>query len=123
MTYFERQLYADPDSDLDGKWWELVERYQMLRRPDRPAPEAWAAKYHIALAPVYYQNYQMGHLMRAQFEAHIREEFGGLAGREAAGKWLRCEVFEPGAQLDWRAHIEHATGVPLTIDPFLTTLG
>ncbi len=122
MTYFERQLYADPDSDLDRKWWELVERYQMLQRPDRAAPEAWAAKYHIALAPVYYQNYEIGHLMRAQFEAHIRGEFGGLVGREATGEWLRGEVFGPGAQLDWRGHIERATGMPLSIDPFLASL-
>ena len=26
MTNFERSLYADPESDLDARWWELVER-------------------------------------------------------------------------------------------------
>ena len=34
MTNFERALYADPESDLDARWWELVERYQLVRRPE-----------------------------------------------------------------------------------------
>ena len=36
MTNFERSLYADPESDLDARWWELVERYQLVTRPDGP---------------------------------------------------------------------------------------
>ena len=34
MTNFERSLYADPDADLDTLWWDLVERYQLVHRPD-----------------------------------------------------------------------------------------
>src|SRR5690606_17101497 len=35
MVHFERALYADPDrADLNALWWELVERYQRIRRPD-----------------------------------------------------------------------------------------
>ncbi len=33
MTTFERRLYADPDGDLDALWWELVEHFQLVRRP------------------------------------------------------------------------------------------
>ena len=33
MTNFERSLYADPESDLDARWWELVERYQLVAQP------------------------------------------------------------------------------------------
>lgn len=122
MTHFERALYADPEADLDATWWELVARYQMMRRPENLASAAWAAKYHIALSPVYYQNYELGHLIRAQFEARIREEFGGLAGREEAGKWLINEVFRPGAVRDWKGHLERATGSPLSPDPFLASI-
>ena len=40
MTSFERRLYADPEQDLDTLWWDLVEEYQQLRRPDgRHAPD------------------------------------------------------------------------------------
>jgi hypothetical protein len=48
MTYFERELYANPErDDLDEMWWHLVEELQLLARPeDRKAPD-WAAKIHL----------------------------------------------------------------------------
>ena len=66
MTNFERQLYADPDADLDTLWWDLVERYQQVRRPDDRHEPDWASKIHLAAAPVYYQNYLYGELFASQ---------------------------------------------------------
>ena len=34
MFRFEKDLYADPDQDLNSLWWDLVERYQLVHRPD-----------------------------------------------------------------------------------------
>ena len=113
MTLFEKALYADPDGDLDGLWWHLVERYQMLRKPPgRQAPD-WAAKYHIALAPVYYQNYELGFLVSEQILHHVEREVGGVVDHKAAGEWLRRRIFAPGASQDWEAHVHGATGEPL----------
>ncbi len=120
MTTFERALYANPDVDLDNLWWELVERYQHVRRPDeRHAPD-WAAKYHLALAPVYYHNYALGLLVTAQFDWHIRHEAGGFVGRVAAGDWLKKQVFQPGARHAWTEHIVAATGEPLNPSYFVS---
>ena len=81
MTHFERGLYADPDADHDTAWWDLVERFQLLTRPDgRHAPD-WAAKIHVALAPVYYQNYLLGELVASQLQATLFDRFGGIVGR------------------------------------------
>lgn len=116
MTNFERRLYADPDADLDTLWWDLVEQHQLLHRPDdRHAPD-WAAKIHLAAAPVYYQNYLYGELFASQLDATLRERAGGLVDRAAAGALLRDEVFAPGASLRWDALVERATGAPLTAD-------
>jgi peptidyl-dipeptidase A len=113
MTNFERRLYGDPESDLDAVWWDLVEKYQGLTRPEgRSAPD-WAAKYHVALAPVYYQNYELGHLVRAQLVERIRGHAGGVVGRKAAGDWLRENFFRAGSRQEWSAHIASATGEPL----------
>jgi peptidyl-dipeptidase A len=113
MTHFERALYENPERDLDELWWDLVEEYQELRRPEgRKAPD-WAAKYHIALAPVYYQNYELGYLMTAQLQDRIRKDAGSLVGRPEAGTWLRERVFRSGAKDDWARHVEVATGEPL----------
>lgn len=107
---FERQLYADPDQDLDRIWWDLVEKYQQLHRPEgRSAPD-WASKIHIALYPIYYQNYLLGQLMSYQWEAVLREQFGSVVGNGAAGRWLLEQVITPGNQEDWNSALERATG-------------
>jgi peptidyl-dipeptidase A len=122
MTYFEKYFYADPDRDLDSLWWDLVERYQLLSRPPNREASDWAAKYHVALVPVYYQNYQLGHLTSAQFQQQIEDAFGGLTGRQAAGRWLIERVFRPGARMDWACHVEHATQEPLNPHYFLRSV-
>ena len=122
MTNFERTMYADPDADLDNLWWDLVERYQQLTRPDgRSAPD-WAAKYHIPLAPVYYHNYELGSILAAQIEESLNQRAGGLTGNKAAGEWLRRQVFLPGARFDWRSHAEHANRRPFAMEAFVTSL-
>ena len=119
MTHFERVFYSNPEADLDMVWWDLVERYQLLRRPTgRQAPD-WAAKIHIALAPVYYHNYELGHLMASQLRKRLTEEAGGIVGRPAAGRWLIERVFSPGASLDWRTLVEKATGEALNPQYFV----
>jgi peptidyl-dipeptidase A len=113
MTTFERQLYADPDGDLDAFWWELVERYQQVRRPDGRDASDWAAKIHLAVAPVYYQNYLYGELFASQLEASLAARAGGLVDRREAGELLVREVFAPGASRRWDDLVARATGTPL----------
>jgi peptidyl-dipeptidase A len=114
MTNFERALYADPDADLDTLWWDLVEDHQLVHRPDdRQAPD-WAAKIHLAAAPVYYQNYLYGELFASQLDATLGARTGGLVDQRAAGDLLRRDVFAPGASLRWDQLVERATGEPLS---------
>jgi peptidyl-dipeptidase A len=122
MTHFERALYADPEGDLDTLWWDLVERFQRLRRPPNRAMPDWAAKIHIALYPVYYHNYELGYLTSAQILKALQGAAGGLTGRPAAGQWLVEHWFRPGAKYDWSEHIRQATGEKLNPDYFVTAL-
>jgi peptidyl-dipeptidase A len=122
MTHFERAFYADPDGDLDRVWWDLVERYQFLRKPEGHDTPDWATKYHIALFPVYYQNYELGHLVTCQLESHLLQDVGGLVGNNAAGQWLVERVLKPGASYDWAEHVEKATGEPLNTRYFVDSI-
>jgi peptidyl-dipeptidase A len=125
MTRFERALYADPDSDLGETWWDLVERYQLVRRPDGPRPDDWATKLHIALAPVYYHNYLLGEITASQLEWALERETGSAspAGNPAqAGAFLRDRFMRFGASVRWDALIEQATGSPLVPDHFAASL-
>ncbi len=126
MTRFERAMYADPDRDLDGLWWDLVERHQGLRRPDgRRAPD-WAAKLHVALAPVYYHSYLMGECTASQLLRHVRTRVpggGALVGNPDAGRFLRDAFFAPGASRSWNDHLAAAPGSPLDPSIFLADAG
>jgi peptidyl-dipeptidase A len=122
MTTFERGLYADPDADHDTRWWDLVERFQLVPRPPgRSAPD-WAAKIHFAVAPVYYQNYLYGEMVASQLDATLHRVAGGLVDRAEAGAYLAQRFFRPGASLRWDALIEHATGEPLSVRHFAAQL-
>jgi peptidyl-dipeptidase A len=118
MVHFERELYADPEADLDTLWWELVERFQLVQAPEDPPEGAWAAKIHVAVAPVYYQNYLLGELLASQLRATAESHAGGLIGRGEAGRFFKERLFRPGALLRWDSLIEEATGAPLSAEHF-----
>ena len=59
-------LYENPDQDLNTLWWKLVEKYQMIKKPDGRNEPDWASKIHIATSPCYYHNYLLGELFASQ---------------------------------------------------------
>jgi peptidyl-dipeptidase A len=126
MYHFEKAFYADPDrEDLNDLWWDLVGRLQLVERPpDRDEPD-WAAKIHVAVAPVYYHNYVLGHLTAAQLRRHVEEDVvgGPIYGSELAGRYLQEAVFGPGARDDWRTTVLRATGEHLNPRYFVESLG
>jgi peptidyl-dipeptidase A len=121
MIHFERSLYRDPGQDLDARWWELVERFQMVPRPDERAAPDWAAKIHVVSAPVYYHNYLLGELLASQLSRHLRTRVvpgssrtGSVFAHPAVGRFLKEAVFHHGARYRWDKLIERSTGEPLT---------
>jgi peptidyl-dipeptidase A len=116
MVHFERGLYADPTQDLNRLWWDLVERFQGIPRPEgRPGAADWACKLHVALAPAYYHNYLLGDLMASQLDAWLRREVGTdrWFERAEAGRLLQERLFRDGARRPWNEALRHATGEPL----------
>ncbi len=122
MLRFEKGMYENPDQDLNKLWWDLVEQYQMLKRPEgRNAPD-YGSKIHICSAPVYYHNYMMGQLFASQVHHTIAKEvFNGAdpntviyIGEKKVGDFMKAKVFEPGRTLDWKGLTKHATGEDLS---------
>lgn len=120
VVNFERLMYEDPARDLNALWWELVERYQLLTKPEgRERHPDWATKYHIALVPAYYQNYLLGRMMSLQWHGWLEANAGGVIGQEAAGTFFRERIFAPGNTLHWNDALEYATGEKLNPDYFV----
>jgi peptidyl-dipeptidase A len=118
MLRFEKSMYEYPTQDLNKLWWDLVEKYQMLKRPEgRNAPD-YASKIHIATVPVYYHNYMMGELFASQLHHAIcRELYKDVDPNQViyvdnkdVGQYMRRRVFERGRQLPWNDLTKEATG-------------
>jgi peptidyl-dipeptidase A len=127
MYSFEKALYADPDQDLTKLWWDLVEKYQLVKRPPHRTNPDWAAKIHFAVAPCYYHNYMLGELLASQWQHTLVTKVLGLksdqgvsyVGRKEAGAYLREKVFEAGDLYPWNEMIRRSTGEPLTARYFV----
>jgi len=122
MLHFERGMYRDPDQDLGKLWWDLVERYQGVRRPGGRNEPDYASKIHIVSAPVYYHNYEMGDLFASQVHRSLVRALHGdkdpkgivYVRDQKVGKFLRERVFAPGARLSWNELTRFATSEPLS---------
>lgn len=122
MYRFEKSMYENPDQDLNKLWWDLVEKYQMLKRPEGRNEPDWASKIHIALYPCYYHNYLMGELLASQFSYYIAKNYYqtedlkniSFSNKPEVGKFFIEKVFNPGMKYEWNVMIEKATGEKLT---------
>ncbi len=121
MYRFEKGLYDNPDQDLNKLWWDLVEKYQMLKRPEGRNQPDWASKIHIATSPCYYHNYLLGELLASQLNHYVAATVlkstdfkQSYYGKTEVGKYLTDNVFMPGARWNWNEMIEKATGEKLT---------
>ncbi|MEJ7639414.1 MAG: hypothetical protein WKF75_15920 [Singulisphaera sp.] len=125
MFRFERAMYADPDRDLEALWWDLVEEYQGLRRPEsRHAPD-FASKIHV-VGPLLLPQLHDGRTLRLPGPPHDRREGarrgrpggGQLRGTEGGGPIHEGASLHPGRALSWDALTRHATGSNLNPEAF-----
>jgi peptidyl-dipeptidase A len=122
MYRFEKEMYKNPDQDLNKLWWDLAEQYQMMKRPEGRNEPDWATKIHIATYPCYYHNYLLGELLASQLYYYIVAniiksedyKFQSFAGKPEIGTYLKEQVFMPGSKWYWNDMIEKATGEKLT---------
>lgn len=126
MLRFEKSMYEDPNQDLNKLWWDLVEKYQEIRRPvGRNAPD-YASKIHIVSAPVYYHNYMMGQLFASQVHRTICREFYPDLNIDAVtyiadrrvGQFMKEKLFASGKLYDWRELTRRVTGDELNAQAF-----
>lgn len=123
MYRFEKSMYQNPDQDLNKLWWDLVEKYQLLKKPEGRNMPDWATKIHIALYPCYYHNYLLGELLASQFYYYITSNVtdnNSFAGDPKVGEYLKEKVFLPGSRYYWNDMIEKATGEKLTARYYAT---
>jgi len=125
MIHFERGLYRDPDQDQQGRWWDLVERFQLVRRPkDRKEDQDWASIMNFSREPVYYHNYMLGEWLASHLHYKLQDDFklkDPIVWRdnERVGEWLKENIFKHGALWEMTELIRNAMGGTHTPDFFV----
>ena len=129
MMNFEKALYENPEQDLNTLWWDMKERFQMVKRPGRRNAPDWAAKIHFTVAPVYYHNYLLGDMLAAQLRAvlvklakHRGPVYTLNYADKVLGDFFKEKIFKPGMSLPWPEFVKKATGEPLTAKYFANEL-
>jgi peptidyl-dipeptidase A len=119
---FEKNMYENPNQDLNTLWWDLVEKYQLMKKPISRNKPDWASKIHIALYPAYYHNYLLGELLASQLHNYIVEAIlkskslndHSYTNNKKVGEYLIKNVFNAANKYYWNEMIEKATGEKLT---------
>ncbi|MFH1503403.1 MAG: M2 family metallopeptidase [Candidatus Diapherotrites archaeon] len=119
MVNFERNLYDNPDQNLNRLWWSLVKKYQLLDFSRDKAD--WASKIHFVSSPVYYHNYLLGELFASQINNYMAKSILknktsknlDYPGNKEIGEYLKSKIFFPGALYKWNDLIKHSTGEEL----------
>jgi peptidyl-dipeptidase A len=120
MLNFEKALYENPDrEDINSLWWDVVEKYQMLHRPEGRDAADWASKPHFTIAPVYYHNYMLGEL----YSAMIREAAAGMKpGSDEYRDLFLNRIFKPGSTWLWPEFVRQSMGKEFTPAAFAKEL-
>ena len=122
MYRFEKEMYGNPDQDLNSVWWQLVEKYQLMKKPEGRNKPDWASKIHVALYPAYYHNYMLGELLASQLHNYIttkvlkleKNNNESFVDKSEVGDYLKHLFFSYGALYPWNELIEKSTGEKLT---------
>ncbi|HPS65235.1 MAG TPA: peptidase M3, partial [Ignavibacteria bacterium] len=101
---------------------DLVEKYQMLKKPEGRNEPDWASKIHIATFPCYYHNYLLGELLASQLYYYMTSNIlksddfksQSFVNKPEIGNYLKEKIFMPGSKYYWNDMIEKATGEKLT---------
>ena len=123
VCHFEREMYRNPDQDLNQLWWDLVEKFQLLKRPEGRNQPDLASKIHIACYPAYYQNYMLGemtasHLIEFITTKVLNGQSEKFVESPEVGQYLVDQYFKLGSRVDWNGLLKAATGEELQPEYF-----
>lgn len=114
FVFFEKELYRNPEGDLNTLWYDIVNELQYVSLEERKAYPDWAAKIHFGSSPVYYHNYLLGEMLASQFANYINNNISKDFINGDVGAYFVEKVFKKGALLRWDELIESATGSSLS---------
>lgn len=127
MAEFEREIYLNPDQNLDSLWHNLNIKYLGLNFPADEKASFWTTnKFATSLAGSTH-NLVLADIFAAQLQHSVetrvlKKTTGTIQNNKAVGKYLVENLFQYGNLLPWEKLIEKATGEPLNSAYFIKEL-
>ncbi|MCP4152065.1 MAG: M2 family metallopeptidase [bacterium] len=127
MANFEKELYRNPDQDLNKLWWDMKERFQMVKRPQKRNAPDWAVKVHFSYTPVYYYTYLIGELFSSQVRSVLVKKANhkgpadllDYSKHKEFGEFFINKIFKPGNKIPWEQLVIQSTGKEFGVDDFV----
>lgn len=128
IYHFEKQLYKNPDADLDILWRDLFVRYLKVEAGDeRIGYSDWVVENYFSQYAVHAHNFLMGELWASQLLHHLcqndsrlgNEGNPNIVGDGNVGTFLKRYVFQAGSSLSWEELTIDGTGSSLSASAFL----
>ena len=127
MAEFEREIYLNPDQNLDSLWHNLNLKYLGLNFPADEKASFWTTNkfasslsgttHNLVLADIF-----AAHLQHSVETRVLKETTGIIQDNKAVGKYLVENLFQYGNLLPWEKLIEKVTGEPLNSAYFIKEL-
>ncbi len=125
MAHFEREIYRNPDQDLDKLWHDLNLRYMDLNYDDEKYSGSWAANKFATSLACNTHNLVLADVFAAQLQHTIKKRVlknGNYTNNSAIGEYLENNLYKYGNTVPWEKLIEKATGEPLSTVYFVNYL-
>lgn len=118
LSEFEREIYHNPDQDLDLLWHDVNLKYLGQNYPAEKGAGYWAANKFSTSLSCTVHNFVLADIFAAQLQHAVENEVikktgGEYKNNKAIGKHLVDHLYRYGNLLPWEQLIEKATKEPL----------
>lgn len=118
FSEFEREIYRNPDQDLDLLWQQLNLKYLGQNYPAKKGSGFWAANKFATSLSCYSHNFVLADIFAAQLQHSVQTRVlkktnGIIRNNKEVGAYLVNNLYRYGNLLTWEKLIEKATGEPL----------
>lgn len=124
MADFEREVYQNPDQNLDKLWQKLNLKYLGIDYTDEKNACYWATNKYATSLSCTTHNLVLADVFAAQLQHTIEKRVitrtgGAYANNAEIGKFLTENLYCYGNQLPWEKLIEKVAGEPLKASYFV----
>jgi len=124
---FEREIYRNPEQDLDLLWHNLNQKYLGQNYPSEKGTCFWATTKFATSLSCTIHNFVLADIFAAQVQHTIEQSVlknadETVQGNRAVGEYLTNSLYRYGNLLSWEKLIEKATGEPLNPAYFVKQL-